>query len=264
MPRELRSYRAEGIVLRRRNIGDADTIFTVFSEREGKFDAVARGVRKATSRMRGHLEPLTLSRFQIARGRSIDVFSQAETVRSFPGLIADLDRCAAAIACAELVERFTVDHAENRALYRLFLRALDGIEQAPDYRLVQRFFELHLLDDAGFELQLFGCAVCAAHLEEQETLFAPEAGGLVCRECRSGAGAGRLLSVRAIKVLRHAARSSLDAFVELNMGPELHDEVERALGDTIRFHLERELNTSRVIRQIGAAGQPGTAGQSSV
>lgn len=259
MARELRSYRAEGIILRRRNIGEADTIFTVFTESDGKFEAVARGVRKSTSRMRGHLEPLTLSRFQLARGRSIDVFSQAETIRSFPALIADLDRCSAAIACAELVDRFTAEHVENRYLFALLLDALDALEAAPDIRMVQRYFELHLLNDAGFELQLFACAACSQHLDEEETLFAPEAGGLVCRNCRSGAGAGRLLSVRAIKVLRHAARSALDSFCALTLGSPLQDEVERALSDAIRFHLDRELNTTKVIRQMQSAGPSGTA-----
>ena len=49
-----RVFRAEGIVLRRRNIGEADSIFTVLGTDGHRFEAVARGVRKARSRMRGH------------------------------------------------------------------------------------------------------------------------------------------------------------------------------------------------------------------
>ena len=78
-----RTYTAEGVILRRRNIGEADSIFTVYSDREGKFDAVARGVRKTRSKMRGHLEPLTRSRFLIAKGRTLDVFAQAMSLVLF-------------------------------------------------------------------------------------------------------------------------------------------------------------------------------------
>src|SRR6185295_3537772 len=62
-----RVYNVEGVILRRRNIGEADSIFTVLSPYAGKFDAVARGVRKPRSRMRGHLEPLTRCRLLLAR-----------------------------------------------------------------------------------------------------------------------------------------------------------------------------------------------------
>ena len=93
-----RVYRAEGVILRRRNLGEADSILTVFSGNEGKFEAIARGVRKARSRMRGHLEPLTRSRVLVARGRNLDVFTQAETVDAYraepQGLFCQRDRSA--------------------------------------------------------------------------------------------------------------------------------------------------------------------------
>ena len=66
MSQRARVYSTEGIILHRRNFGEADTIFTVFSPTEGKFEAVAKGVRKARSHMRGHLEPLTRSKLLLA------------------------------------------------------------------------------------------------------------------------------------------------------------------------------------------------------
>ena len=126
MSQRPRVYTTEGVILRRRNIGEADTIFTVFSPTEGKFDAVAKGVRKPRSHMRGHLEPLTRSKLLLAHGRTLDVFTQAETITGYRTLREDLDLCGAAVYCAELVVRFTAERQEHRELYELLIDILDA------------------------------------------------------------------------------------------------------------------------------------------
>jgi DNA repair protein RecO (recombination protein O) len=254
MSRESRAYRTEGIVLRRRNIGEADSIFVVFGEERGKFEGVARGIRKARSRMRGHLEPLTFSRFLMARGRNLDVFTQAETVRSFPNVAADLDRWATASYLLELVDRFTVEHAPNRDLFHLLYASLESLDGGSAADLVPRYFELHVLALTGFDVYLDGCAACGGRLPPENTLVAAAAGGLVCRQCRPEAGTGRLLSVPAIKVLRHARRASLPEFVALRVPGAVVEELRAALGDFVRYHLERELGTARFVEELRASG----------
>jgi DNA repair protein RecO (recombination protein O) len=214
-----RVYRADGIVLRRRNIGEADSVFTVLAADGRKFEAVARGARKTRSRMRGHLEPLTHGRFLVATGKSLDIFTQAETVQSFRSLREDLGRSSAAMYCAELCDRFTVEDQENRQLFQLLRGALSAIDTGADPDLVLRHFELHILALSGFELQLAGCAHCGGRLPEEPALFSAGGGGLLCRDCRSGAGAGRLLSVRTIKALRFGRQSNLGRFCDLQMEP---------------------------------------------
>jgi DNA repair protein RecO (recombination protein O) len=253
MSRESRSYRAEGIVLRRRNIGEADSIFVVFGEHDGKFEGIARGIRKTRSRMRGHLEPLTYSRFQMARGRTLDVFTQAETLRSFPAIRDDLDRWATASYLLELVDRFTVELAENLPLFHLLYAALEALDEGAPVSSVARYFELHLLAVSGFHVQLDSCADCGGRLPEEPALLSSSTGGLVCRQCRPEAGVGRLVPVGAIKVLRHANRVSLPEFVELRVPEDLARELESALGDLVRYYLEREPRTARFVRELAAS-----------
>jgi DNA repair protein RecO (recombination protein O) len=256
--RELRSYSAEGIVLRRRNIGEADSIFVVFGEAEGKFEGVARGIRKARSKMRGHLEPLNYCRFQLARGRSLDVFTQAETIRSFAGIASDLDRWATASYLLELVDRFTVERAEAPELFDLLFAALASLNEGASLSLVARYFELHVLSITGVDLQVDACASCQERLPQEEALLAAAAGGLVCRACRPSAGVGRLVSVPAIKVLRHARRTSLPDFVALRVPDEVDRELQGALGDAIRYQVDRDLSTARFVRELGDRGRAAT------
>lgn len=249
-----RVYKTEAIVLRRRNIGEADSILTLFSDREGKFEAVARGVRKAKSRMRGHLEPLTRSRVLLAQGRSMDVLTQAETVAPYRVLRDDLDRTAAALYCAELVDSFVAEHASQPGLYERLVVLLEGLDSgAPGW--LARHFELRLLTMMGYDLQVEACATCGGALPEEPALFAPAAGGLVCRECRSQAGSGRIASVRAIKVLRYGKRHDAAEFAALMMAPELEDELSGLMGDSVRYVLEREPRTQKFVDVVAALGE---------
>ncbi len=72
-------YRDEVIVLAAKDIGEGDRIYTFFGKRRGKFRAVARGVRKLTSRKRGHLGTFNLCRVLCAEGRNLDILSEAES-----------------------------------------------------------------------------------------------------------------------------------------------------------------------------------------
>ena len=85
-----RLYRTPAVILKRMDLGEADRIVTLYSRDVGKIRAVAKGVRRTTSRSAGHLEPFTLSDVMFAVGRELDVISQADTLESFRQVREDL------------------------------------------------------------------------------------------------------------------------------------------------------------------------------
>lgn len=246
-----RVYRAEGVVLRRRNLGEADSILTVFSREEGRFDAIAKGVRKARSRMRGHLEPLTRSRLLLARGRTLDVFTQAETVSAHRRLREDLGAGAEALCCIELVDRFTGEREPLPELYALLVAALEALD-AGGGPLVARHFELRLLSLLGYEPRIDVCALCEGRLPEEETLLSPSVGGLVCRPCRARAGGGRAVSVAVVKLLRFARRVDAESFATVRASTSDAAELRAAIVELVRYHLDREPNARRFAEGVGA------------
>ena len=74
-----RTYRAEAIVLKTIDFGETDRILTLLTRHFGKVSVVAKGIRKPTSRLAGHAEPLTHATYQLARGRNLDVLTGAES-----------------------------------------------------------------------------------------------------------------------------------------------------------------------------------------
>ncbi|MCA9822446.1 MAG: DNA repair protein RecO [Dehalococcoidia bacterium] len=254
-----RIFRAEGIVLRRRNIGEADSVFTVLGTDGRRFEAVARGVRKTRSRMRGHLEPLTHGKFLIAAGKSLDVFTQVETVNAYRTIREDLDRSSAAIYCCELAERFTVEGEGSGGLFALLRACLEALGERPS-PLVLRYFEFHVLMLTGFALQLGACALCGCRLPEEPALFSASAGGLACRACRHEAGIGRLVSVPAIKMLRYASQANVAQFCDVTAAGDVLADLESALGESVVYQLDRRPAARQFIDDVAALRRQATAG----
>ena len=166
-----RTYRTEAIVLRRKDFGEADRVLTVFTPERGKVRLVAKGIRKPRSRKAGHLELFTCSRLLLAKGRDLDMVTQAETLLAYRPLREDLLRGAYAAYAVELLDRFTPDEQENAELYRLLRSMLGWLCAEHDLALVARYYELQLLGLAGFQPDLRQC-VAGGEKIAQESLAA--------------------------------------------------------------------------------------------
>jgi len=185
-------YRDDGIVLRTQKLGEADRIITILGRRSGRIRAVAKGVRRTKSRFGARLEPFTHVDLMLHAGRSLDVITQAEVIRSYGDpLTGDYPRYTAGVAMLETAERFTPEEKEPslRQLLLLIggLRALTDAEHAPG--LVLDAFLLRSLAVAGYAPALQECARCGAPGRtagggRQLPAFAVAAGGMVCATCR--------------------------------------------------------------------------------
>jgi DNA repair protein RecO (recombination protein O) len=172
MPRE-RTYRTEAIVLRRRDFGEADRLLTLYTRDRGKIRVIAKGARKPQSRKTGHVELFMRTRFLIAEARNLDIITQAEMVEAYPALREDLVRTTYASYAVELLDRFTPEEDRNTQLYDLLAEGLRWFAATDQPLLVARFYELHLLQLAGFRPQLFQCVGCGEPIAEQDQLSAP-------------------------------------------------------------------------------------------
>src|SRR5437870_10329790 len=93
MTRE-RVYRVDAVILKRSDMGEADRLLTIFTPSLGKVRVIAKGVRKIQSRKSGHVELFTHVNLLIARGRNLDIVTQAETIEPYLALRGDLERTA--------------------------------------------------------------------------------------------------------------------------------------------------------------------------
>ncbi|MBI3915321.1 MAG: DNA repair protein RecO, partial [Chloroflexi bacterium] len=104
-----RLYRVQAIILKRTDMGEADRLLTLYTRDHGKLRAMAKGARKPASRKSGHVELFMHSELLLARGRNLDIVTQAETRHAFLPLQSDLHRLGYAYYFAELLDQFTED-----------------------------------------------------------------------------------------------------------------------------------------------------------
>lgn len=252
MPRRERVYRTEGVVLRRQNLGEADRITTVYTLDYGKLRLVAKGVRRLRSRKAGHLEPFTRVALLIARGRELDIITQAETIEDSLAFQSDLNQLGHASYIVELLDRFTVEEGEeNRFQYRLLLESLECLaHRKADPVAVILYFELRLLDIVGYRPELFQCVGCSAEIRPENQYFSTQQGGILCPKCGRGKKRLRSISLPALKLLRHFQRSNFETASSPRVSPELFTEVDHIMEGYINYLLERQLNVPAFLRRL--------------
>ena len=262
-----RLYRTEGIVVRRRDQGEADRVLTLCTP-SGKTSVIAKGVRKVRSRKAGHVELFACSSFVIARvPNSWDIVSQAEVVTPHPRLGGDLLRGAFARYAVELFDGFFADEEGGPALYDLLRNTLTWLSEHDDLDMIARFYEQHLLGLAGFRPELFRCVGNHAQPlplrpDEQKQSGRPfgldaERGGVFCHDCyiRSKPNHGILaLSPQVLLLLRELQRGPYTRLLGRPISQHLHADAERVMHHYIIHHLERSVRSISFLRQLRRGG----------
>lgn len=251
--RRVRLYRTQAIVLRRTDVGEADRLVTVLTPERGKLRLLAKGARRPTSRKAGHLELFTHVHLLVAEGQSLDLITQAETVEAFRPLREDLLRAAHAYYVAELVDRFAPEELENRDLFHLFRDTLERLARTSNLPLTTRYFELHLLQVAGYQPQLYRCVRCGTLLEPVQNWFSPVDGGVCCPRCGEGQRDLVPLTLPAFKVLRFLQSRPYEVVIPLRLSPQVMAEVEDILRRNLEYHLERRLESAALLKRLRTA-----------
>jgi DNA repair protein RecO (recombination protein O) len=194
--------------------------------------------------MAGHLELLTHSAVSFTRGRNLDTIVGAQTINAFLPIKNDLWLSSCGLYVAELVHQFAAEHQENYALFQLMLDTLNRLCQADNTELVLRYFELHLLESAGYRPQLRECVACHKTLEPATNYFSPSAGGMLCPDCSLDQPFSYSLSVNAQKVLRHLQGDDYVSASRVKIDAELAREIESVISLYLKHLLEREVKSA--------------------
>lgn len=181
---DLALYKTEAIVLRARDYAEADKILTLFSPQYGRIQAIAKGVRKPKSRLRGGVQPFSHSEFLLHKGKSLDIVTQVEQKESFLWLLEDLERLTYAAYMAELLDAAVLENEAGQEIFLLTLTCLYLLHHV-DPRLVLRCFEFRLLFLLGYSPSTEACVGCGEVVSGEHRGFSVELGGVLCKRCRS-------------------------------------------------------------------------------
>lgn len=250
------TYKAEGVVLSRRDLGDADRIVTCFTREFGRRRLVARGSRRPTSQLAPHIELFSRVRLVGVVGANLDVLTQAQSLETYQRFRTDLAAFAAAGWAVELLDGLSEDGEAAPDAYAVlieFLRALN--QRAADPEPLLSALALSLLELHGYAPELWQCTVCGGLIQPDAHAFAPRTGGVVCTAC-SHDHAGHSLSVEALKTLRFIAHDGLPGAARLRADPRTRAELRTALRAYAAAVVERDISSAHILERAGAGSAP--------
>lgn len=237
------TYWATGITLNHHPLGESDRILVLFTREYGLKRVVAKGSRRPKSKLGGRTEPLICANWFLAKGKSMDLVTQCESITAYRELRADLSRLLSGLYLAELVSATIEEEAPNPELFDCLASTLLALEIAESTELVVAHFELQLLRLLGYDLELGGCVQCGA--EEGEWGFSGEAGGLLCQACMRVQG-GIRLHEKGVILLRRLAAVDLRTLVPHSVPESLISHGRMALKTALQLHARHPLRSSEL------------------
>ena len=248
------TYKTNAIVLRRIPFGETDKIVTIFAREYGKFNIIAKGARRTTSRLCGATEPLMLIKGMLAEGMNLDVLTQCDIKESFPALRADFGLYLRATYCCELLDRLSVERDPDSETFDLLLSTLYILQRAADPDAAVHSFELKLMGLAGYAPQMDACLRCDDAFEAItgqssgiiEAAYSPMRGGALCDRCAEATREEVLpLSPDAAMWIRRlAAEENARAMAEILLPPDIRHQMNRALRSHLKLRLERDVRST--------------------
>lgn len=190
-----RTYRTRAIILDKTKLGEQDLILTMLAQSGRQVRAIGKGARKPGGRLAARVDLFSDTDFLVAKGRNLDIVSEASLCDAHEGLRGDLPRVSAASTICEVARLTCFEDVDDPFLYPLLSRTLGACEEAVDQEhldLVVAAYVFKALAHGGWRPQLSGCVACG---DSAVSRFSVLAGGVLCESCaKNVAGAEPITS----------------------------------------------------------------------
>ncbi|HWB17908.1 MAG TPA: DNA repair protein RecO [Vicinamibacterales bacterium] len=251
-------YSADALVLRTYRYGEADRIVVFLTEDRGKKRGVAKNASRSRRRFGAALEPLTRGRATYVEREHrdlvrLDRVEPSQMPFGSGSATPDPDgahRLGHAAYFAELVDEWAPENAPNERLFRLGAAVAGALVGAQSVDALARYFEYWLLRLEGVYPAIDRCPRCGRDTFGAGAAFVVADRVYVCRNCSAG---GLKLSAEAVGFLRTSGRlTPVDAAAAVVDAGPLR-EIEQAHHALMALHLDKELRSARVVRELRPA-----------
>jgi len=176
-------YTTKGIVLRNQDLGEADKIVTLYTQKFGKISGVAKGVKKTTSKFGSGVEIFTYADYLLygkSENSELDIITQAQIIQSFKEIREDLSKITCGAFILEVVNTLIVGREKDPLLFTLILQILTWLKEEINELIIPTFV-LKTMTILGFKPYLGeSCILCHKLINHEKIEFSPSQGGIVC------------------------------------------------------------------------------------
>jgi DNA repair protein RecO (recombination protein O) len=248
-------------VLRTRALGEKDRVLVILTQEYGKLSASARGSRNPKSKLAPISQPFTLANFFLARGRSLQIVTQAVIEDAHINLAKDLVKTAWASYVCELSDALPEDLPDPDLfeLLMVTLHALDNTQSNSHAEVIGRWFEAKYLAHLGYAPVLGKCTSCGTKItipaDDTETsiAFSPSLGGTLCRTCAAADTRKMYARVQALRALRHLENAPApleEIFERLELTQQARYDLRDVLLQSLNAHLSIKWKSRAFLDEI--------------
>ena len=239
---------AEAIILKGMNYGENDRILRLLSLDHGKISAIAKGVRKEKSTLKGAIEPITLGIYHLNAGRNMFLISQAEIINIFRNIKNSLQSIVAASFMMDLSDSFLEENNPDIETYALLKNALLCLEMKTEkWNEISLHFEINIHKIHGVLPDIYRCIACGSMDAGKRVKVDVNRGGVLCKKCSQEFPRDESYPLESLYVIEKASRLAIDNFVNEKSG-KMHLTLARnIIAQFTRHYLGKEIKSRNAL-----------------
>ncbi len=246
----MRNQNIQGIILKKRNFGEYDQFITVYSPTLGKFDALAKGVRRINSSFGGHLELLNICNFNIYKSSYRYTITQCQSINSFKNLKKNLQLSMLAFLISEIFYRMTPSDEHGENLFILIMQTLQSLGGNVKNPLILESFKIKLLQATGNLPDISECSDCHHKWINRDTICLDIHGHIKCLNCSQNNDTKELIGFNIMKLINFIARRPYEEIENISLKQHEHNNLKKLTDIFLHSYIDLELKSEQIARQM--------------
>ncbi|HLR14456.1 MAG TPA: DNA repair protein RecO [Bacillota bacterium] len=242
----------QGVVIKTQDYKETHKIITIFSDKLGKFTALARGVKKPKSRMAATTQPFVYGEFlvYVSKGKGLGTIQQASIVHSMRQIREDIEKNAYASYVLELTDTLTENKQPLPDIYNELFHTLQWIAERDEYVIPAMMYELKLYEVGGFSPVLNRCVRCGS--TQLPFSFSIREGGVLCNTCSHVDEQSIMLQGKLAHILHAFQQVSIEQIGNISLKQKNKELLRMLLDHYYDSYGSYPIKTKRFIKQLDA------------
>ena len=178
-------YKYTGIILNKRDIGESDRIYTIYTLEAGKIRSIAKGIRKSQAKLSGALENFLMADVSIEKTRGLGKITGSIVEESFSAMRSDYDALVHIFSSVSFFDKIIeLEYSDEEVFFLLkeYLSSMNKISEKgiyDKYSMVSLGFLVKLMDLLGYAMEVDHCVICSSNNFSENICFSPKHGGVL-------------------------------------------------------------------------------------
>lgn len=228
--------------MNKRDVGEVDRIYTIYTLEGGKIRILGKGVRKPNAKLAGNLESITQAEIFIAKSRGMGKITGSIAVNNFPNIKNNLDRINKVFYVFKIIAKMISEEEKDERVFKLLENYLIGMdemdidENRADILTLGLLFKI--LDEMGYRLEVEKCVHCEKKLLMENNYFSVSRGGVLCGNCYKFEQKKMIVSNESIKLIRIFLQNKLENLNKLMVPRQDIDRLKIVLNEAVGWVME--------------------------